>query len=125
MHARITVILPVLLTVLAGCSPSPKAIATRTSITVATVANVTASAPMPGHWKGESHSEVSPQSVSFDIGPDGNIHNFRYAIYVGFGSEAEGCVITAENISVGPDGDFSYTFGTPRNEGDNVLSWEV
>ncbi|MDP1544598.1 MAG: LysM peptidoglycan-binding domain-containing protein [Anaerolineales bacterium] len=69
------------------------------------------SEPSVGHWEG--------RAISFEIGADGQIHNFK--IEIGFGDGSSGCVFMADVIPVESDGTVQYTFGETAREGVNTI----
>jgi hypothetical protein len=78
-------------------------------------ATSTPSGPKAGHWEGDE------PSVSFDIENDGNIHNFKLDIKTPAGT----CTVTSDEVAVEPDGKFTFIFGKPVNEGENVIEGKV
>jgi Flp pilus assembly protein TadD len=70
--------------------------------------------PQTGHWEGNSNPVGVQGTVSFDIGADGQIHDFKLGLMFAGGSS---CQVASYDVLVQPDGTFSFTFDTPGIEG--------
>lgn len=77
--------------------------------------------PQPGHWMGTSYHGGYQGAVSFDIGADGQIHNFKLNLL--FGAE-NSCQAASDAVWVQPDGTFAFNFGSPGIEGGNLIQGE-
>jgi len=67
----------------------------------------------PGRWEGCSNPLGVAGKVSFDIGADGQIYDFRLSLKFAGGSS---CQVDSYYVLVQPDGTFSFTFDTPSIE---------
>jgi tetratricopeptide (TPR) repeat protein len=74
--------------------------------------------PQPGHWDGTAYHAGYQGKVSFEVGQDGEIHDFRLDLI--FGPD-NSCQVTSDSIFVGPDGTFSFTFGAPASNTGNLV----
>jgi tetratricopeptide (TPR) repeat protein len=74
--------------------------------------------PQPGHWEGIAYQAGYQGNVSFDVGQDGQIHDFRLDLI--FGPD-NFCQVTSDGIFVQPDGTFSFTFGAPSSNTGNLV----
>ena len=77
--------------------------------------------PQSGHWEGISNHSGYQGTVSFDIGADRQVHDFKLDLIFGTGNS---CQVAADDILLQPDGTFSFTFGTPDSEGGNIIQGE-
>ena len=68
--------------------------------------------PKAGHWEGKP-------SVSFEVGTDENIHDFKMEIDLGVNVGA--CTVTSDDITVEADGTFTLIFGEPLSEDENII----
>lgn len=64
-------------------------------------------APQIGHWEGISNQSGYTGMVSFDIGEDGQIHNFKLDLI--FGPD-NSCLVEAPTIFVEANGSFALTY---------------
>ena len=64
-------------------------------------------APQIGHWEGISNQSGYTGMVSFDIGEDGQIHNFKLDLI--FGPE-NSCLVEVQTIVVDANGAFAFNF---------------
>ena len=74
--------------------------------------------PQPGHWEGISYHAGYQGRVSFEVGADGQIHDFRLDLTFGHDNS---CQVISDDIFVQPDGIFSFTFGAPFSNTGNVV----
>jgi photosystem II stability/assembly factor-like uncharacterized protein len=111
------IFLSMLVFLFVACGLLPEANATQASIATSSAATAIASAPKPGQWKGEYLGGVYDGTVSFDIGTDGNIHDFRFSMNF----LDDGCIITSDRIVVKADGTFSFKFGDAVGEDTNII----
>jgi len=74
--------------------------------------------PQPGHWEGISYHAGYQGRVSFEVGADGQIHDFRLDLM--FGPD-NSCQVISDDIFVQPDDTFSFTFGAPSSNTGNVV----
>jgi tetratricopeptide (TPR) repeat protein len=74
--------------------------------------------PQSGHWEGSSNHGGYQGAVSFDIGTDGQAHDFTLSLVFGPGNS---CQVASYDVLLQPDGTFSFTFGTPSSEGGNLI----
>jgi hypothetical protein len=111
------VFLSMLVFLFAACSPSPEANATQSAIATSSTSTAVASAPKPGHWKGNYKGGLYDGPVSFDIGTDGNIHNFKFTIIL----VDDFCTITSDMIVVQADRTFLFNFGDAHDADTNII----
>lgn len=74
---------------------------------------VTPLLPQAGRWEGTSYHSGYHGTVSFDIGEDGQIHDFQ--LDLPFGAD-DSCLVTSEDIWPQLDGTFSFDFATASIE---------
>jgi tetratricopeptide (TPR) repeat protein len=74
--------------------------------------------PQTGHWEGISYHSGYQGTVSFDIGTDGLVHDFKLDLIFATGNS---CLVSADDILLQPDDSFSFTFGMPETEGGNII----
>ena len=74
--------------------------------------------PQPGHWEGISYHAGYQGRVSFEVGADGQIHDFRLDLIF---APDNSCQIISDGIFVGADGTFSFTFGASSSNMGNVV----
>ena len=74
--------------------------------------------PQAGYWEGSSLQSPYPGPVSFDIGADGQIHNFKLGLV--FGPD-NSCLVESPDVWLETDGTFSFTFD-PDHMGDGLLT---
>ena len=87
------------------------------SISPSEPTSVSSLAPQIGHWEGTSNQGGYSGTVSFDIGEDGHIHNFKLDLV--FGPD-NSCLVESQNIFVESNGTFAFTFN-PYNMGNGLL----
>jgi len=73
--------------------------------------------PQMGHWEGNSSQGSYSGTVSFDIGADGHIHNFRLDLV--FGPD-NSCLVESQDVFLETDGTFTFTFD-PYGMGNGML----
>jgi hypothetical protein len=71
-----------------------------------------AALPKAGEWTGEP-------GVSFQVGEDGQIHNFHIEIEIPFSGT---CTVDAESVYVALDGTFRFKFGETEIEDANIIA---
>lgn len=74
--------------------------------------------PRAGHWEGSSNPGGNSGPVSFDIGADGQIHNFKLNLV--FGPDNY-CLVDSQDVFWEADGTFSFTFD-PYGMGNGILT---
>jgi formylglycine-generating enzyme required for sulfatase activity/tetratricopeptide (TPR) repeat protein len=79
---------------------------------------VSAMVPQFGHWEGSSNQGNYHGPVSFDIGADGQIHDFKLNLV--FGPDNY-CLVDAQDVFLDADGTFSFTFD-PYAMGNGILT---
>lgn len=73
--------------------------------------------PQMGRWVGSSSQGDHSGTVSFDIGMDGHIHNFRLDLV--FGPD-NSCLVESQDVFLEADGTFTFTFD-PYSMGNGML----
>lgn len=101
--------------VLSACGPGQVFGPTLTPAPTRTPMPTSTPTPLPGpkvgHWEGDP-------SVSFEIGTDGKMHDFKMEIDLG---NNYSCNVTTDNIEIDSEGIFKFTFGETTVEGANVI----
>lgn len=77
--------------------------------------------PDSGHWEGNSNHGGYQGTVSFDIGADGQVHDFKLGLVFGTGNS---CQVDSYDVLLEPDGTFSFAFGAPGSMGGNLIQGE-